>query len=313
MKKMLNTVRVAGLLYEHNLEKKVAGAASKNPGVEYITGTISIATDNDCLNIVPVHYTYATETTSKGKPNPTFAILSDIINDVYPMVMKQGKDSAAKISVLSSIGLNEFYTDRGGKEELVSVKRNEGGLIRIGSSAIVSDNEKQRNEFDCDMLITGMRHIEADPEKKLPEKGILKGALFNDYNKTLMPVEFTVLNPEAISYFEGLEPSPKNPIFTEVKGYEVNTSIEREIVEEGAFGNSVRTVSASNKDWIVSWAAKHPYEWDDEETLTAAEVSDAVKAREIALAAMKQRSDEYKASKNTAAKVNTTSNGGFNF
>ena len=44
MKKMINNVHLEGWLYEHNLELKTSGANSKNPGTEYITGTVSIAT-----------------------------------------------------------------------------------------------------------------------------------------------------------------------------------------------------------------------------------------------------------------------------
>lgn len=296
MKKMRNICNISGLLYEHDLQKKVTGEKSKNPGTEFITGTVSIATDNACLNIIPIHFTYVTATTKQGKPNATFTTLSNIIDNVYPMVMTQGKDSAVKIRANSSIGLNEFYTDRNGEEELVSAKRNEGGFIHIDNTPLDAD-ENKRCEFDCDILITNVRHVDADPERETPEKAIVKGALFNDYNKTLMPVEFSVLNPGAIAYFEGLEASSKNPTFTNVKGIQVNTSVERKVVEKGAFGDSVKTVKSSNKDWVINWAKVEPYEWDDESTLTAVEVNEAVKNREVMLATMKQRNEEYKASK----------------
>lgn len=53
MKKvMTNNAHIEGYLYEHSLEKKVSGAQSKNPGTEFINGTISIATDDEMLNIV---------------------------------------------------------------------------------------------------------------------------------------------------------------------------------------------------------------------------------------------------------------------
>lgn len=314
MKKMRNICNISGLLYEHDLQKKVTGEKSKNPGTEFITGTVSIATDNACLNIIPIHFTYVTATTKQGKPNATFTTLSNIIDNVYPMVMTQGKDSAVKIRANSSIGLNEFYTDRNGEEELVSAKRNEGGFIHIDNTPLDAD-ENKRCEFDCDILITNVRHVDADSERETPEKAIVKGALFNDYNKTLMPVEFSVLNPGAIAYFEGLEASSKNPTFTNVKGIQVNTSVERKVVEKGAFGDSVKTVKSSNKDWVINWAKVEPYEWDDESTLTAVEVNEAVKNREVMLATMKQRNEEYKASKaQPKSAISTTAAGtDFNF
>jgi hypothetical protein len=48
--------------------------------------------------------------------------------------------------------------------------------------------------------------------------------------------------------------------------------------------------------------------------MTAAEVNEAMKARELTLAAMKTRQDEYKASKGAApAKATVPANSSFNF
>ena len=58
MKKMTNESHIEGLLYEHKLELKVSGPNSKAPGTQFINGSISIATDDACLNIVDVHFTY---------------------------------------------------------------------------------------------------------------------------------------------------------------------------------------------------------------------------------------------------------------
>ena len=106
MMKVKNETHIEGYLYEHALEKKVSGEKSKNPGTEFISGTVSIATDEDILNIVPVHFTYVTALTSSGKPNATFATLSNIIDGTYDTVMNGGKDNAAKIRIDSAIGLN---------------------------------------------------------------------------------------------------------------------------------------------------------------------------------------------------------------
>ena len=201
MQRMRNTIQLFGRIYEHDLKKAVTGQNSKNPGTEYITGTVSIATDDNCLNVVPVHYTFVTAATKTGKPNATFATLSNIIDGVYGTVMKAGKENAAFARVDTQIGLNEFYTDRNGETTLVSAKRPEGGFIHI--QARNDEVPSVTNEFKCDMLITNVRHIEADEDKNLPEKAIVKGAIFNDYNKTLMPVEFTATKPDAIGYLKG--------------------------------------------------------------------------------------------------------------
>lgn len=313
MMKVKNECHIEGYLYEHNLEKKVSGEKSKNPGTEFISGTISIATDEDILNIVPVHFTYVTALTASGKPNATFATLSNIVDGTYDTVMNGGKDNAAKIRVDSAIGLNEFYSDRNGQEELVSTKRNEGGFVHLVTDGLV-DDVKNRNTFKCDMLITNVRHIDADEEKNLPEKAIVRGAIF-DFRKSLLPVEFTAVNPGAINYFEGLDASNSNPVFTQIWGRQVSETVVRTITEESAFGDPhVREVKSNRKDWVITGARPEPYEWDDESTLTAAEVNEAGKERELMLAALKQRQDEYKASKNTVtSKVTIPTNSSFNF
>ena len=49
---MINKTHIEGVLYQHDLELKVTGDTSKNPGTEYITGTVEIATDDAGVNIV---------------------------------------------------------------------------------------------------------------------------------------------------------------------------------------------------------------------------------------------------------------------
>lgn len=309
-KKLINECHIEGYLYEHALENKVSGDTSKNPGTPFISGTVSIATDNEMTNIVQVHYTYVTAVTSTGKNNPSFTTLQNIIDGTLKSAMKDGKENASKIRIDSAIGLNEFFTKRNGPEELVSVKRNEGGFIHV-TDALVED-EKQRNTFKCDMLITNTRRVEANEERNEPEKMIVKGAIF-DFRKSLMPVEFTVLNPLAMNYFEGLEASNSNPTFTCVWGRQISQTISRTITEESAFGEpSVRTVTSQRKDFVITGANKETYVWDDEEFMTATELQTLIAARETYLATIKQRQDEYEASKAAAATA-APNKGGFNF
>lgn len=289
---------------------KETGANSKNPGTTFISGDISIATDDDMSNVVKVHYTYTTATTKAGKPNQTFGTLKRIIEGDYPTVMKDGADKATKISVRSSIGLNEFYSERNGERELVGARRNEGGNITILSA--LSDNEAARNFFKTDMLITGTRTVEADPERNLPEKLILHGAIF-DFRNALLPIEFSVINPKAIAYFESLEPSQKNPVFTNIEGKQISQTVVRKVEEENAWGETVvREFSNSRKDFVITNAIKEPYLWDDESTLTAADLQNMMATRETYLATLKQRDDAYQASRGNTSTPSVAS-GGFDF
>lgn len=308
----INKSHIEGRLYQHSLELKVTGPNSANPGTEFISGNIEIATDDACLNIVPVHFTYVTAITSKGKVNATFNTLKNIIDGKSSTVVTDGAENASMFRIDSAIGLNEFYTERNGKEELVSAKRNEGGFVHEVTA--LDADEKVRNTFETDMIITSTRMVEADEERNLPEKLIIRGVIF-DFRKSILPVEFSVLNPNAISYFESLEPSNQNPVFTKIRGRQVSEVVVKTITEESAFGEDyVKEVKNTRKDFVITSAQKEPYEWDDEKTITAAELKEAMAARETYLATVKQRQAEYKASKTNP--VATTSNvavGGFDF
>lgn len=311
-KTMINQTHIEGILYEHSLEAKVSGDTSKNPGTPFITGTISIATDDAMTNIVPVHFTYVTATFGSGKPNDTYTTLNNIVNGTFGTYMKDGADKAVKLRVDSALGLNEFYTDRNGKEELVSAKRNEGGFVHKVDT--LDEDEKVRNTFKADMVITTATLVEGDPEKNTVDKVIVKGAIF-DFRKSLLPVEFSATNKNAMNYFLGLGASIKNPVFTCVWGRQVSETIVRQIVTESAFGeDEVREVKNTRRDFVITGAAKEPYVWDDESSITAAELNEAIQKREVDLAAMKQRQDEYRASKNRITPANATpAQGGFNF
>ena len=311
MKAMINKTHIEGILYEHDLELKVSGPNSKTPGTEFISGELRVATDNAGINIIPIHFTYVTAITGTGKPNATFATLKKIIDKEVGTIMANGKDNAGMVRIDTAIGLNEFYSDKSGTTELVSAKRYEGGFVHLITA--LTEDEKQRNLFETDIVITGFTRKEADIEKNLPEKGIIKGAIF-DFRKALMPVEFSVLNPVAIDYFESLGASAKTPVFTKVKGRQISETVVKRIEEQSAFGEpSVREVPSTRKDYVITWAAQEPYEWDTEESMTVAELNEAITTRETYLATLKQRQDEYKASQGAAPKTAAPAPGAFNF
>ena len=304
MKTVINRTHIEGWLYDHKLQARVTGENSKAPGTPFITGTVSIATDNDITNIVDVHFTYVTATTAKGSPNGNFNILKNIIDGKYGMVMTVGKDNAVKVRCDSAIGLNDFYVNRDGVETLVSAKRNEGGFIHTSDS--IADDEKTRNTFECDMIITSVKRVEGDPERGTSDKVIVKGATF-DFRKSLLPVEFSAVNPNAMDYFENLGATNKEPVFTKVWGRQISAVTTRKIEEESAFGEvRVREVQSNHKDWVITGAAREPYLWDDESSITIAELSKAMTDRDVYLATVKQRRDEYLASQGKSTATNTT-------
>lgn len=311
MKTTINKTYIEGLLYEYDLAIKETGAQSKAPGTIYISGSISIATDNNITNIVSINYGYVTEKTKNGESNQTFTHLKNIIDGKIGSVMKNGKDSAAKLRVNSAIGVNDFYTENKSTHELelVSAKRNDGGFIHFIDA--FGSPENQRSTFECDIIITNAYRKEADEERQLPEKVIVKGATF-DFRGALLPIELSAVDPAAMSYFESLGASASEPVFTKVWGKQVSEVVVKTITQESAFGpDSVREVKNTRKDFVITGAAKEPYIWDDESTITAAELQSAAAARETYLATVKQRYLEYKEAKKTsptASAIAKTSN-----
>ena len=313
MKKMINTTHIEGLVYDHKLEKKVSGKESKNPGTEFINGILNVATDDKGMNVVPVHFSYVTATTSKGGTNNTYNALSRII-DENPSVVKVGRDNAMKVRIDSAIGLNEFYADLK-DEKPVCAKRNEGGFVHIVNE--LDEDEKKRSYFETDMLITGVRDVEADPDRNLPAKVVVMGYDF-DFRNALLPVEYSVLNENGMKYFQKLDCSPANPTFTKVWGRQVSQTIKTEITEESAFGEaSVRIRETTNRDFVITGTSKVPYMWDDESTITAMEMKKALQDREIYLASVKKRQEDYQNSKSNGAAAKTamanTAASGYNF
>lgn len=284
-KKMFNEVHGEGYLYEHSLERK-----KSKKGVDYIGGTVSIATDEECTNIIKFEFPYVVPVYAKsGKPNATHKLFENILNTPSCSVMSGGKEKAIKLRIDSAIDLNEWYDNNEGK--LISNMRNSGGFVN--NTQKLNDKEDKRNTFKVDILISGLFRKEANEETNEPEKATVKGAIF-DFANNLLPISLTVYNPNAISYFESLEPSSSKPVFTTVWGNIVSQEIVRKVETENAFGDTlVEERTSSKREYVITGASSVPYEWDSEDTITANELKEAMSNREIHLAEVKKNAEEY--------------------
>lgn len=297
--KVANKERIEGRVYDHNLAiKTVQNTESKNYGKEFIGGTLDVATDDDCLNVIQVNYTYVTETTAKGNKNNTYTALKNIIEN-GKTILNDGKDAATMVRIDTSLALNDFYTNRNGEETLVSAKRNEGGFVTIINSLGDEDN---RNTFEFDMLINGTQYVEADEERNIAEDYlIVKGAVFN-FKNDILPVELICRNKGGIKYFESLDASPQNLTFTKVWGKITSQTIVRRVEEESAFGEpAVKEYTRTSREWVITGTSKPDavYEIGDPENgITTEDIKKAMADREVHLADVKRRQDEYQASKN---------------
>ena len=287
-KNFINREFIEGRLYQHNLTiKQVQNKDSANYGKDFISGTLDIATDEEGLNVISIHFTYVTEVTNSGKVNVTYGVLKSIIDGAKAWIT-DGKEQALKLRVNTALALNDFYTQDG---SLVSAKRNEGGFVNTVTNLVP---EPERNRFDLDLVITSVNRVIADEEKGIDNDFLtIKGACFN-FRNDLLPIEFTCRREDGMGYFESLDASPSNHIFTRVKGAINSTTVKHEIAEESAFGTaSVRTVTRTTKEWCIDWANPTEYDFGAEDTLTADELRKMMQDREVYLADIKKRHDDY--------------------
>lgn len=314
-KQMKNATHIEGYLYQHKLTSKVSGANSKNPNTPFINGTIDVATDDALTNIVTIHFSYVTPTYAKsGSANATYNALLNIINGVTCNVVDHGVDKAAKVRIDSQIGVNEFYSNRNGTDELVSQRRNEGGFLHVVQN--IAAAEGLRDTFLADMIITKTRRIDADPDNNRPEKMIISGFVF-DFRNALLPMEVVCYAPQGMDIVDSYEASESHPVFTCVAGHQISKTVTTTRVSEstGGWGEPVAQEVTSNQREFVLSRIEDPYDWDTAETITAAEFADALQARELVKAEIKQRQDEYNASKNQTQTPAPAVGGanGFNF
>ncbi len=296
MRRNINTAHIEGYVYQHSLAiKQVQNQASANFGKDFISGELEVAVDEKGLNVIAVHFTYVTETTSKGNKNATYAALKSIIdrNETWTSV---GKDAAMKVKIDTALALNDFYAN---DDTLVSAKRNEGGFVTIVNGSLCA--EKDRNTFSTDIVITNVKHVDADEEKGIVDHTEIRGAVF-DFRNAILPVDFVVENPQGMQYFESLDIDSKNPLYTKVWGKINCKTTTRSVTEETAFGEAaVTNYERKVRNWVVTGTSTNSYEFGDEKVMTSEELTKAIQDRQVYLADVKKRADDYKASKNAGS------------
>ncbi len=318
MKKMINKVHVEGRVYESDLAVKVS-----KKGVTYIGGKLSVATDEAGLNVVDVNYSYVPEKYNSGSENKTFGVLKQLI-ETGKTIMANGKDEATVVRLDSSIGLNEFFNanekDENGNPALIVAKRADSGFAHIESDANrLNSDEGKRNTFEVDMVINSCVRLDANEEKNIPEKVIVKGCVFN-FRNDLLPIELSVTNANGMNYFEDLGATPNTPKFTKVWGRIINETIVTTITEESAFGEPVvKETTRNRRDWVITGTSTVPYEFDEEGVLTADELKECLSNRQVHLATLRKNYDDYQAQKANKAESGFGSaapkvaDGGFDF
>ena len=296
-----NSAHVEGYLFSiaddkgrNKLQKAITGPNSKVPNTEYIRGVVNIATDPEGLNVVAVHFGFLKKYTAAGKVNSTYTLLEKLIdadaNGTLNSFEVCGTD-AITLRIDGDVEVNDFLGRDG---EMIAAKRFRGAFAHNLTSEI---NPDRAATFSTDMLIVNAINREIEDGDDYMQ---LKGYCFN-FRGDLLPVTYNVRTPEGIRYFEDKEISPSNPFLTKVWG-NMTTSVQKSVKEiESAFGaQAVETTTQTFHSWDVIGCSKEPMEFDDEATLTVAEFEQKLVERNEHVAAEKQRTLDWQASRNAA-------------
>lgn len=282
-----NSEVIEGRIYQQNLTlRKVENKDSKNYGKDFINGSIDIATTDDDMNILTIHYTYVSPLNKNNAENRTFTALKRIM-DEDKTIVTVGHDAAQKVRCTPAIALNDFYPQ--GRDELVSAPRNEGGFVNIINE--LTPEGQDRNKFTADALISTVARQDDDANGAV---ATVRALIFN-FRGAALPINFVLHNEDAISYFESLDPSPSNMIFTKVWGKIVSRTESQTSEVESAFGEPTVDIKQRRvREWVITGAAKEPYDYGEgSSVLTPEEVKEALANREVELANIKKRSEDY--------------------
>lgn len=287
MKKAINTIHVEGRIFQHDLEVKTS-----KKGVEYIGGKIEVAVDEEGLNVVPVRFVYTTPFWGNTtKPNNSYGVLAKIISEGKTIVT-DGIEAATKVSIDGNLNLNEFVNSQ---DELVVAKVQDGTFISIVNA--LNNDEEKRHSFQADMLIQNIKHIDADEEKNIPKDFVSVNGMIFGYPEIILPMDFTVRKEDGIKYFDNLEVTASQPIFTKVWGVINSVTVKVQREEESAFGAPrVTSYDRKEKAWDITGMSSNYYELGDEKKgITGEELTAKMQAREIKLADIKKSAAERKA------------------
>lgn len=284
MKNFKNNVEIRGYVYD--FDKRLDVRQDRN-GKMYIAGRVSIATDPDAYNIVPVEFfayaTYVDKKTGQEKPTATFEFLNALIAGDKRVYVKAGKDATC-VRISANADVNDFVGRDG---SMVSANRIRGSFIHEIPAQDIIDG-KGCATFEIETLITSATEREVEDGDNFM---VVKGYAFN-YRKDFLPLTMYVRNPNGIAWVNDQDVSTKNPLLINLSGSINTNTVVRKTQVESAWGEAkeVTTTGKPFQTWDITWMSNMIMDYGDESTITAEEVKNGLVAREQSLAAIKARS-----------------------
>lgn len=222
-------------------------------------------------------------TYNNGKPNKTYGVLEDMMAGNYKTIADYG-DEADWMALTGSIDVSYFVGKNQNSDEDISRSQKMRG-------AFINPNKEKKynNKWKLDMIITSVKEVEADEEKKQPRYVRVSGYLVDDYNERVMEVSFQARSEGAMNYILGLEPSFDEPHYVSLWGSLVKVS--RLVVRKNAFGDD-ETDEYSSTQWVITGMNPEAYEWGDEKVMTDDQYSELRAALEEHKEAQKNKDED---------------------
>lgn len=298
LKEATNEVKIEGILSEVDLNDITFTKNGEEK--EAIGGRITIrVNDNGKTLDVPVHM-FSTKLTKAGNPNPAYANISKIRNEMTSIAAAGDNGTADHIRINNAkITMNEFHSQSG---SLVSQPRIQASFV----TKIRADECKPCATFATEFAIA---NLAPEVNKNGEETGRLKiMGIIPQFGGKVDVVPFYVENKKAIDAIS----TYWTPGSTVKAVGKLNFSFTTEtIVEEMDFGDPIeKTVTRNVSEFIITGGTQAPY--DEANEFNPDEIKAALNERQNRLEAQKER-DMSNAKKKTAptTATNATAQKGF--
>ncbi len=276
MKEAQNNVIVEGILSEINL--KIDDSYERH-GVKQksILGSLKVKVDQEIEGVmtqldVPINV-FTSELTLKGKPNPSFVSLEQVMNE-YKSIVMVGEELADRVRVTGArISMNEYHTP---DEKLIRYPRVQGSFVR----RIKPEDCNMRALWEMELYIASMKYrtdregIETDT---FEVRGVTVG--YGEYGDVIELVTSQANIAEGIA--ATYQPGDTVP-FSGKLNFSTSTEIIYEEVEIGDPIEKARTINISD---LVITGAKGALD----DGYTDEEIKKVLASREERLAVSLQR------------------------
>lgn len=253
--KSFNQMEAKGMLHSYALEERDTDTGTA------IMGTVTLQVDNDGT-LVEGRY-YATPQYSSGKVNRTYGVLEDIMTANYKTVVDDGEGDWLGLS--GNIDVSYFAGRNGAVktiDDLVRSQKMRGSFINMNKKKEFS------NKWNCDLYITKIDDVEADPEKGTEAFVRVRGYIVDDYRKRLDEVAFEARNAAAMNYIRSLPASVSEPYAVGAWGSLLETKVKS--IKKSAFGDD-EIREFDRQTWTITGMSPEPYSFGEEGIMTPAE------------------------------------------